>query len=226
MRICRADLNEVVSVVDAMMARVQSRQAPCGMTGWPTLRGARLMLPWTGERVAPAEVRARYARRDPTTAGEISLEHLPRSPEQIDLFLADLDAMRVHLVTLLVHEVAHARQVQMGGDEAEPLREQAEALSKKLLDGSKAYEDYMAYVSHPIETAAHAAQLAAEVFLAAGGELEEAAFRQSCETTWLAWRLRDDLCWEPPPGPSRAATFEAVWSALVTESWPAYGRLH
>ena len=220
----REDLRQIQAVVAAMVKRVVAGQSPCGATNWPTLRGARLTLSGVGERVAPDAVRAKYSRIDPQTPGEIALVHFPRTPETSELFAESPAEMGKRLTSLLSHEVSHARQVQLGTDAVTPALREAEELGRKAKAGTS-YADYMAYVAHPIEAAAHATQLVVEIIVESESRLDEGPFRAACRSTWLFHHLRDEPLWEPGSGPLRAALFDRVWVLLVDLAWYQYDRL-
>jgi len=106
----------------------------------------------------------------------------------------DLMAFRFAMRSLLAHEVSHRRQHQLSDGSLDQAMSDAEAAGE-LADRTRNYQDYLKYLRLPVEVAAHATQMAVEVFDSYGASLTKTEFMVRCKQSWVLRRVWRSPMW-------------------------------
>lgn len=220
----RQDLVDIGSVVDEMVRHVQADQTPIRITKPVLLRG----IPVQGDRgnrpVTAESITACYSvPKIQGSRGSIRLSPFPLKVEDAEPLKANLGLFRCMMRSVLAHELTHVRQREFGGGDLAPDLAAAAALSEAA-EASGKFADYIDYVSHPVECAAHGTQIAVEVIDNAGFGLDRLAFDTACEGARL-WRHVRDHSRFISGNQDRTRLFASLVPRLRDDGWRAYQRL-
>lgn len=220
----RQDLVDIGAAVEGMVRHLHADQAPIRVAKPVRLRG----IPVQGDRgdrpITAQTITADYVVPKINGAiGSIRLSPFPLSVEDAEPLKADLDLFRRMMRSVLAHELTHVRQGEFGGDALAADLLAAAGLSE-VANASGGFQDYVAYVGHPVERAAHGTQMAVEVIDTAGPGLDRRGFDAACQTV----RLWDHVQNHPRfsgDEKDRARLFASLAPGLRDDAWRAYLRL-
>lgn len=216
-----ADIEVIASAVTEMVRRVRRGDPPM-KPGVPlSLLGARLHAATPG---AP-EPRAIRAGTHFSIFGTctIDLSPFPINASDIGPLQADLTEFETAMLGLLAHEASHVRQRE-GGERTSAMHQASERASQRAWR-TKLYDDYIAYLETPLETAAHATQLAVELRHLHGPDLPSGSFLRLCRASpiWMHMSNHPDC---PPTSPAAGRkAFGPVSRRLLWNAWWVYLRL-
>lgn len=216
-----ADVDAIAVVVTEMVNRVRSGVPPL-KPGIPlSLLGAQLRAV-TASAPRPREIRAgaHFSVFDTST---IELKPFPVLAADIGPLQADLTEFETAMLGILAHEVSHVRQHEHE-DRTRDLH-QASETANRTAKRTQTYDDYVVYLSTPLETAAHATQLAVEIRHLHGPDLREDAFRKRCRANPVWAHMSNHPICRPASAAAAQAAFGPVSNRLLWNAWWVYLRL-
>lgn len=213
---------EFRTIADEAAAMVREVRA-----GYPPLRPGQLktilgaVVRVSGGSPSPGDIRA--SAHNGESGPFIRLHPFPMFASEIGPIAAQPDEFETAITGLLVHEFTHIKQHE-GGSRTAGLLLLADKAGKTVVR-TLAYDDYIAYLSTPPETAAHATQMAAEVLHLQGARLGRAAFLKACRNSPLWSHMTDHPQIRPPSKTEGHKAFMSISGLLLRNAWWAYLRL-
>ena len=223
-RLRRGDLDETLAAVGIMKASLRRDGVVIGQFARrPTIRGVPLEFSPSNAPVRPIDVRARVAGCD-LAISQIFLDPVPMVREHGAAFVQEVDRLDRWLGPVLAHEIEHVLQKISGEDDMLEAVREAHALSKAAMSSRGDLSAYLAYLGHPLEVAAHAAQLAVEVMITAGNGLDGAEFNAAAEASDLHAHVQEEARGRGASADD-GAILAGIWAAIVEEADSAYSAL-
>jgi hypothetical protein len=215
-------LAEIEAVASDMCQRIEQDERPLPFLKPVSVLGAKVLA--AGGEPKPREIRGATTFGSQTC--EINLDPFPQWDEDVGHLKADLAGFRTTIIGVLAHEASHVRQWTIGRERTRHEHQRSDNASR-VAQASGLYTDYIAYLSTPLEIAAHSTQLAVEIRETHGDRLSsKITFENAAKQCGLWDHMTDHPISRPTCVESGAREFAPTSRLLLSNGWWIYQRLN